>query len=107
MDGRRGSRDSELYPGEVERLVEELTVNDSREASSTFRSLLIAAIGSCASEADRGAVSRVGEPMLARSIIFGRPADTYETMTAKSQLLPFSNLEMLIFLAWKHSFSKS
>jgi hypothetical protein len=65
---------------------------------------LIAAIGSAASEADRCAVSRIGELTVARSIIFGR-AETNDTMTAMSQLLPFSNREMDILRAWKYSFS--
>jgi hypothetical protein len=67
----------------------------------------MAVIGSWASEAERGVFSRIGEPPLASWITFGRPAETYDTMMALSQLLPLSNLAMLILLALKHSFSKS
>lgn len=50
VDGRRDSR---LMAGEEERLVDELTISERRACWSWARSLLMAAIGSWASEADR------------------------------------------------------
>lgn len=53
-----GGRDWTLVAGDVDRLVDGdrltgVTAKDRREACSTSRSLLMVAIGSCASEADR------------------------------------------------------
>jgi hypothetical protein len=105
VDGRRSSGTA---AGEGERLVVELggAASDIREPWARCLSLLMAAVGSAASEADRwGGVSRVGELTVARSITLGRPADMYDTCTAKSQILPLSKRAMLILRAAKPSFS--
>jgi hypothetical protein len=54
-----------------------IVFKDSLEAASTFRSLLMAAIGSWFSgrEADRWGVSRMGEPTIGISMTLGRPAN--------------------------------
>lgn len=85
-----------LVAGELDRLLNELAVSERRDAWSANRSLR-AAVGS-ANEAARTVRSLTGEVFWS-SIIFGRPAETKDTTTAKSQLLPFSNLDMDIFLA--------
>ena len=99
-----GLRDCTLIAGEGDLVINgevvELAARDRREAFSTLSNLLMAAIGSCSSEADRlDRWRNGGEPWFARSIIFGRPAVVKDTTTAKSQLFPFSNLETDILRA--------
>lgn len=99
VDGRR---DSSSTGGVVERLVGKderrlvgVTFIDSRWAAS-FRSWLIAEMGRLATEAERccmGGTSVMGD-LQSSSTTFGRPTKAYETMTAMSQLLPLSHLEM-------------
>lgn len=99
VDGRR---DSSSTGGEVERLVgmderrlEGVTFIDSRWAAS-LRSWLMAEMGRFATDAERcciGGRSVVGD-LQSSSTTFGRPTKAYETMTAMSQLLPLSHLEM-------------
>lgn len=72
VDGRR---ESKLVAGEGSRVVDRLTISERRACWSCLRSVLMAAMGNWANEADRCVGSCVGSSVVARSIIFGRPAD--------------------------------
>jgi hypothetical protein len=104
VDGRR---DSALGAGEVDLVVGRVGARDNRDDWSMCLSLSKVANGGRASEAERcGGGSRMGElTVVARSMTFARPAATYDTLVAMSQLFALSKRAMLILLASKHSLS--
>lgn len=113
VEGRReGSRSAGGEAGLLGAADEMLAVGvafiDIRWAASAFRSWLICETGRCASEAERvwKAIASTFGLESCSSTTLGRPTNAYDTMTAMSQLRPFSQREMDIVRAL-HSFAAS